>query len=222
MADPRNDAQLEARLYEFLNGFGPHDPEPTADQIAAAVGTTRDELRPIFKHRCAIGSIGTHGGGPKVQTYYLKHNNWQPADTADEPDPEIPADVLARWAIEDAAQNQKDKATRTRGRAPKQTANHGKPFQAVGWAYARTPRAIYRSDLSAMARLAYGVLADVRQTDTFKISRPILAKRMGVSESTAWLALAELIEAGWVTKVVQRQGGHGSNAYRFTDTVFDL
>jgi hypothetical protein len=110
----------------------------------------------------------------------------------------------------------KTKAARTRGGRPK----HGSDND-TGWSFSRTPRTIFRSDLTPMARLAYCAMANARWSNApFEISRPVLAKSMGVSEMTAWAALAELITAGWIIKVVQRHGGHGANAYRFTDTAF--
>ncbi len=163
------------------------------------------------------GGCGTQLTGGRTickPCYAAMQETWKTQDAAAPTDDDEPTD--------EPTDEPKTKAARTRGRAPQKPTEHDKPFQPVPWSYARTPRAIYRSNLSPMARLAYGALADVRQSETFKIGRRTLSEKMGVAEMTAWAALAELIAAGWIKRVVQRQGGHGPNVYRFTDTVYDL
>lgn len=195
MPNPQHADGLEARLYEFLNSVGPDDPEPTGDQICKALKTTRDVLRPIVKRRNAIGSIGTHGGKGSEQTYFLRHNNWQPDDKADE--------------SETPTQAPKTKAIKTRGGRPKKVSR----LAPLG-PYAPVPRAILIDpSVSLHARGLAATLATKINLGPWNVdlhidaSYPALIEMTGASKSTLQRLVRELVATGYLeTKNLQRGG----------------
>lgn len=97
----------------------------------------------------------------------------------------------------------------------------GKRKRTLRWPYAPVPRAILRADLSAYAKLAGAVLADVLNVNRYRnhsfevaISDRELAKRMKVDPRAARKATDELAAARLITKTVGT--GHAKSRYRFT------
>jgi hypothetical protein len=95
----------------------------------------------------------------------------------------------------------------------------------VDWAYAPVPRAVFRDLALPMAqRMAVCALADALNLNghnkdlAIRISYDALAGKMGTANSTARLAVAELVTAGWLE--VQPGTGHGVSRYRFTQKAF--